>query len=106
MKNVFIGLIIGMLAGLFYIVPLLYHKLNKKDFLYAFLYWVVLGIVIPLIDIGMDPWMKGFLIGEIATIPLMIIFHKIDKSSIVSTILFSGMIGVGVSLVGAIYMLK
>jgi hypothetical protein len=103
MRNLFVVLLISMAAGFLYIVPLIYYKLSRRALFYAFIYWFILGTFIPFVNIGLNSWIKGLLIGEIATIPLMVIFYIIDKETIVSLVLFSGMIGIGISLFGIVY---
>ena len=101
MNNIFIALIIGVVAGIIDVIPMLIQKLNKFANLAAFSHWVVLGLIIPFVSWDIDPWLKGLIIGELAIIPTIFMVFPNDKKAIIPIIAMSAILGIGVALAGA-----
>jgi hypothetical protein len=70
MNNIVIALIIGISAGLLDVTPMIIQKLDKTANWSAFVHWVVLGLIIPFVHWDIQPWLKGLIIGELATLPV------------------------------------
>jgi hypothetical protein len=101
MNNILIALSIGIIAGLIDITPMIIQKLNKTANWSAFIHWVVLGLIIPFVDWGIQPWLTGLIIGELTVIPVMIIVYPQNKKSMLPMLISSAILGVGVALAGA-----
>ncbi len=101
MNNIFIALIIGIIAGIIDVIPMLIQKLDKYANLSAFTHWVVLGLIIPFVSWNIDPWLKGLIIGELSAIPVIIMVWKNDKKSFIPILLMSALLGIGVAIAGA-----
>jgi flagellar biosynthesis component FlhA len=101
MHNILIALIIGIIAGIIDVIPMLIQKLDKFANLSAFTHWVVLGLIIPFVSWGIDPWLKGLIIGELSAIPVIIMVWKNDKKSFIPILLMSALLGIGVAIAGA-----
>ncbi|MFH2142483.1 MAG: hypothetical protein ABIJ97_08685 [Bacteroidota bacterium] len=101
MNDLFIALIIGIAAGVIDVTPMIIQKLDKTANWSAFVHWVVLGLIIPFVKWDIQPWLKGLIIGELATVPVMIIVAAKDKKAIIPIIIFSAILGIGVAIAGA-----
>ena len=101
MNDIFIALIIGIVAGIIDVIPMLIQKLNKFANLSAFTHWVVLGLIIPFVEWNIEPWLKGLIIGELAIIPVLLIVLPNDKKAIIPMIAMSALLGIGVAIAGA-----
>ncbi|MFC2104576.1 hypothetical protein ACFLS4_04405 [Bacteroidota bacterium] len=101
MNDIFIALIIGIIAGIIDVIPMLIQKLNKYASLSAFMHWIVLGLIIPFVSWNIDPWLKGLIIGELLAIPVIIIVMQNDKKSVLPILLMSALLGIGVAIAGA-----
>jgi hypothetical protein len=101
MENILIALAIGVVAGIIDVTPMIIMKLDKSALWSAFIHWVVLGLIIPFVNWGIDPWLKGLIIGELVTLPIMIIVRTNDKKSLIPIILFSAILGIGVAIAGS-----
>ncbi|MFC2151627.1 hypothetical protein ACFLSE_03795 [Bacteroidota bacterium] len=101
MNDIFIAIIIGIIAGIIDVIPMLIQKLNKYASLSAFMHWVVLGLIIPFVAWNIDPWLKGLIIGELSAIPVIIMVMQNDKKSVLPILLMSAVLGIGVAVVGA-----
>jgi hypothetical protein len=98
-------LIIGCIAGLIDVIPMIIQKLDKTANWSAFVHWVALGLIIPFVHWDIEPWLKGLIIGEITTLPVMIIVMAKDKKALIPMAIFSAILGIGVGVVGSIYIL-
>lgn len=102
MTNYIIALCIGVVAGLLDAVPMVIQKMDKFACLSAFFHWVVLGLIIPFVQWGnMQPWLKGFIIGELSAIPVILMVFPQDRKAAIPMLIFSAVLGIGVALAGA-----
>jgi len=103
MNHFLIALAIGCVAGLIDVIPMIIQKLSKTANWSAFIHWVALGLIIPFVHWNMDPWLKGLIIGELATLPVMIIVWPQDKKALIPMVAFSALLGVGIAVAGSLF---
>ncbi len=101
MNTVLISIIIGIVAGTIDIIPMIIQKLNKRDIVSAFLHYVALGIIIPFVDWGIPPWIKGVIIALIKAIPVMVIVYGQDRKAIIPMAVSSLLLGAGIGIAGS-----
>lgn len=101
MDKFIISLLIGTVAGIIDVLPMIFNKMDKASCISAFVHWVILGLIIPFVNWNMQPWMKGLLLGELSAIPIMIIVVFKDPKALIPMIVFSAILGIGVALAGA-----
>ncbi len=101
MNNILIALIIGLIAGVIDIIPMIIQKLEKRDTISAFVHYFALGLIIPFVSWEITPWIKGSVIALLTAIPIMIIVYPKDKKAILPMIVFSLILGAGIGLAGA-----
>jgi len=101
MNDILIALIIGIIAGIIDVIPMLIQKLDKFANLSAFAHWVILGLIIPFVAWNIEPWIKGLILGELSAIPIMIIVYPKDKKALIPMFIFSAILGIGVAIAGA-----
>jgi hypothetical protein len=101
MKNILIALIMGIVAGIIDVIPMVIQKLDMYSCVSAFIHWVVLGLVIPYVTWNIKPWLKGLLIAELTAISIMIIVYPQYPISLIPMIIFSAILGAGVGVAGA-----
>jgi hypothetical protein len=101
MYEILIALTIGVVAGVIDVIPMIIQKLDKYSNLSAFVHWVALGLIIPFVHWGIDPWLKGLIIGELSAIPIMLLVYPKDKKALIPMIIFSAILGIGIAIAGA-----
>ncbi|OFX66919.1 MAG: hypothetical protein A2X12_01550 [Bacteroidetes bacterium GWE2_29_8] len=101
MDNFFIAVIIGLIAGLIDVIPMIIMKLDKVANISAFTHYFVIGLFIPFVDWDLKPWVTGVIISFLSALPIMIIVYQKDKKAIIPMILFSLILGAGIGLAGA-----
>jgi len=103
MSNLLIALLIGVVAGLIDIIPMLVKKLDKRDCLSAFIHYFLLGLVIPFVNWGISGWLTGVLIALFSGVPIMLIVYKTDRKAIVPMLFFSLILGAGIGFAGEMF---
>jgi hypothetical protein len=94
MDALFIGIIVGIVAGTLDALPMIIKKLNRKDTISAFVQWFFASIVIALVDIpGVAWWLEGSIIGVALATPVVIIVSKTDKKSVPVILITSVVLG-------------
>jgi hypothetical protein len=101
MNDFLTAIIIGLVAGLIDVTPMIIMKLDKKANISAFIHYFVLGLIIPFVSWGIEPWIKGIVIALLTAIPIMIIVYPKDKKAIIPMIIFSLILGAGIGIAGA-----
>ncbi len=61
MNEILIALLIGIVAGIIDIIPMIIQKMNKYANLSAFFHWVVLSLIIPFVAWDISHWLRGAL---------------------------------------------
>jgi len=103
MNEILIALLIGTIAGIIDVIPMIIQKMDKSANLSAFIHWVVLGLIIPFVSWDIAPWLKGLIIAEISAVPILLIVAPKDKKAVIPISIMSAVLGVGVGLAGAYF---
>ncbi|GAB1483357.1 hypothetical protein MASR2M78_21730 [Treponema sp.] len=83
MKTLFLSMVIGIVAGVIDIIPMILQKLEKRATISAFLQYFFVSIVIVNIDLpGIVWWAQGGLISLALAIPVIIIVSGNDRKAI------------------------
>ncbi len=101
MQNILIALIIGVIAGLIDVIPMIVRKLNKTSCISAFIHYLALGLIIPFINWELEPWIKGMIISLILSLPVMVIVFSREKRAIIPMTIFALILGAGIGIAGA-----
>ncbi|MDA3893260.1 MAG: hypothetical protein PF517_16480 [Salinivirgaceae bacterium] len=102
MNDLLIALLIGIIAGIIDIIPMIIQKIEKSASISAFFHYLVLGLIIPFVNWDMQPWLKGLLIAELSAIPVLILVYPNDKKSLIPIVLFAAILGAGIGVAGSI----
>ena len=100
MNNLLIAIVIGLVAGLIDVTPMIIMKLEKVANISAFVHYFILGLIIPFVNWDIEPWIKGIIISFLSALPIMIIVYPKDKKAIIPMIIFAIILGAGIGLAG------
>ncbi len=98
MHKLLISLLIGIVAGIIDVIPMIIQKIDKHANISAFVHWVILGIIISYIKIPFAPWLKGLIIAELSALPIVILVAKDDIKSIIPILIMSAILGILVGI--------
>jgi hypothetical protein len=104
MKNFFVTLLIGIIAGTIDVLPMLKMKLDKYSISSAFLFYLFLPFIILNVNLyGLIWWLKGGLIAILLAAPIIIIVAKSDKKSLVPMTITSIILGTLIGVAGHLF---
>jgi len=96
-KRVIIGVILGILAGVIDVIPMLLQKLTWDANLSAFSLWVISGFLIASSNLNINGILKGILISFLVLIPALIIIASKEPASFIPigimTLILGGALG-------------
>ncbi len=97
MENILLTLVIGVIAGIIDIVPMIIQKADKDSIISAFVQWMVVTFVIMNIDLGVVNWLKGLIVAVLMAAPIIILIAKKEPKSVIPILVMSMVLG---SIVG------
>ncbi len=99
--NFFLTLLIGIVAGVIDILPMVKMKVDKYSCLSAFVYYLIVPFVIFGINwFGNLWWLRGGVVAILMAIPVIILVAKEDKKSPIAMTIMSIVLGTIIGLVG------
>jgi hypothetical protein len=101
MKTIFFTALIGMIAGIIDILPMIKMKLDKYAIASAFIFYFIMPFIIFNTDLfKMAWWLKGGVITLALAAPIVIIVAKEDKKSILPMVVMSIVLGTLIGVAG------
>ena len=101
MDTLLLSAIIGIVAGLIDIIPMIIQKLDKRATISAFLQYFFVSIIIVNIDLPhIVWWLQGGLISVALTLPVVFIVSTSDKKAIPIILMMSAILGTLIGIAG------
>ena len=99
--NFLLTLLIGIVAGVIDVLPMIKMKVDKFSCISAFVYY----IIVPFVIFGINWfsnlwWLRGGVVAIIMAIPVIILVAKEDKKSPIAMTVMSIVLGSIISVVG------
>ena len=94
MTKFLISLGIGLGAASVDVLLTYKYENNKYTFAAIAFHWLVVGTLMPYIDLGTAVWVKGLLVGLFLAVPFMIMEIPKDPKALIPMIPFSCIMGV------------
>ena len=97
MKKIKIGIILGIVAGIIDIIPMMIQKLTWDANISAFTMWVVAGFLTSTVDLRINSIIKGILIAFLVLLPPAILIGWKEPASLIPvsgmTLILGGLLG-------------
>ncbi|MFA6548676.1 MAG: hypothetical protein WCT39_01920 [Candidatus Margulisiibacteriota bacterium] len=97
MKKILYGLLIGALAGILDVIPMLLQKLPWEADLSAFMLWLAVGVLVMVTDIKINKVLKGVLVAFLVLLSPAVIIAAQEPFSLlpvaVMTLLLGSIVG-------------
>lgn len=97
MNRIYAGILLGAIAGVLDVIPMVIQKLPWSANLSAFFHWTIVGFLISTVEIGIKGAIKGILVAILTLIPIAFLVWWNDHSIIIpmsiSTIVYGGLLG-------------
>ncbi|MFQ3578824.1 MAG: hypothetical protein SNJ71_01625 [Bacteroidales bacterium] len=92
-KKYLIGLIVGIIAGLIDVIPMILQKLTWDANLSAFSMWVIVGLFISSVDWKINSILKGIMVSFFTLIPCAIIIGMKEPFSLIPILVMTLILG-------------
>ena len=97
MNKQIVGIIFGIVAGFFDVIPMVLQGLTWDANLAAFSMWVVIGFFIASIELKINPLLKGIVIAFLVLLPSAILIGWEEPAALIPisimTTILSAMLG-------------
>jgi hypothetical protein len=97
MKKIKIGILLGVVAGIIDVIPMIIQNLTWDANISAFTMWIVVGFLIATIDIKINSIIKGILTAFLVLLPTAILIGWKEPVSLIPiaimTIILGGLLG-------------
>jgi len=93
MKKIRIGLLLGMVAGIIDVIPMIIQNLTWDANLSAFTMWIVVGFLIATIDLKINSVIKGILIAFLVLLPSAVLIGWKEPVSLVPIAIMTTILG-------------
>ena len=101
MDTLLLSAIIGVVAGIIDIVPMIIQKLDKRASISAFLQYFFVSIIIVNIDLPhVVWWLQGGLISMAFALPVVVIVSMQDKKAVPIILTMAAILGTLIGVAG------
>jgi hypothetical protein len=99
-KKILAGLLIGLIAGIIDVIPMIIQKLTWDANLGAFSMWIIIGFFMSVTTLKIKGVLKGLLISFLVLIPSLFIIGWKEPKSLIPIFIMTIFLG---SLLGFLY---
>lgn len=101
MDKLLLSVIIGIVAGIIDIIPMIIKKLDKRASISAFLQYFFVSIIIVNIDLQhVVWWLQGGLISVALALPVVVIVAMQDKKAVPIMLTMAAVLGTLIGIAG------
>jgi hypothetical protein len=104
MNSLLISLIIGLIAAILDIIPMVIKKLKMIAIISAFSAWTILGIFIPRIELLSISWLNGIVVALLFNFPTMCLIYENEKRGVIPVIITTIVLGCGVGFFSKVFL--
>ncbi len=100
MRKLLTSIVIGLIAGIIDIIPMIVQNLDWYANVSALVHWIILGIIISYVSFDMRGWLKGLIIAILSSLPITILVLKDDPKNVIPITIMSIILGSAVGIAG------
>ena len=93
MRKIKIGIILGVIAGIIDVIPMIIQKLTWDANLSAFSMWIAVGFLISTVDLKINPIIKGILTAFLVLLPTAILIGWKEPISLIPISIMTTILG-------------
>ena len=93
MKKIRIGILLGIIAGIIDVIPMIIQNLTWDANISAFMMWIVVGFLIATSDLNINSIVKGVLIAYMVLLPTAILIGWKEPVSLIPIIIMTTFLG-------------
>jgi len=92
-RKIIIGLLVGILAGVVDVIPMIIQKLTWDANLSAFSMWVIIGFFIAVTELRLKGIVKGIAVSYLLIIPVLILIGWKEPKSLIPILIMTTILG-------------
>jgi len=101
MNTLLLSVLIGIVAGIIDIIPMLIQKLDKRATISAFLQYFFVSIIIVNIDLPhIIWWLQGGMISVALSLPVVVLVAAQDKKAVPIILTMAAILGTLIGIAG------
>ena len=93
MKRLKVGILLGIIAGIIDVIPMIMQNLTWDANISAFTMWIVVGFLIATIDLKINSIIKGILTAFLVLLPTAILIGLKEPHSLIPIVLMTTILG-------------
>lgn len=93
MKKIKIGILLGLVAGIIDVIPMIIQELTWDANISAFSMWIVVGFLIATIDLKINSIIKGILISFLVLLPSAILIGWNEPFTLIPIAIMTAILG-------------
>ncbi|HDP95777.1 MAG TPA: hypothetical protein ENN40_10530 [Candidatus Aminicenantes bacterium] len=93
MIKIKIGILLGIVAGIIDVIPMIMQKLTWDANISAFSMWIVVGFLIATIDLKMNSIIKGILVAFLVLLPSAILIGWSEPFTLIPIAIMTTILG-------------
>ncbi|OQX81035.1 MAG: hypothetical protein B6D61_01180 [Bacteroidetes bacterium 4484_249] len=93
MKKQITGIVLGSIAGIIDVIPMVIQNLTWDANISAFAMWVIVGFLIASVDLNIKPVLKGILIAFLVLFPSAILIGWKEPVSLIPIAIMTLILG-------------
>lgn len=97
MNKIFTGLLLGFIAGIIDVIPMIFQGLTWDANISAFTMWIVIGFLVAVTDLKITPIIKGIVIAYLVLLPTSVLIGWKEPFTLfpiyVMTTILGGLLG-------------
>jgi hypothetical protein len=93
MKKIKIGILLGIIAGILDVIPMIPQNLTWDANISALIMWIVVGFLISTIDLKINSIIKGILIAFLVLLPTAVLIGWKEPISLIPITLMTTILG-------------
>lgn len=92
-KKMKIGIVVGIVAGIVDVIPMVLQNLTWEANLSAFSMWIVVGFLMAVIDLNINSIMKGIMTAFLVLLPSAILIGSQEPVSLIPITIMTTILG-------------
>jgi hypothetical protein len=93
MRKIKIGILLGVIAGIFDVIPMIMQKLSWDANISAFTMWIVIGFLISTVDLKINSVIKGILLAFLVLMPSAILIGWSEPFTLIPIAIMTTILG-------------
>ena len=93
MRKIYFGLLLGLIAGVIDVIPMILQGITWDANLSAFAFWIIAGFMIATSNLQLKPVLKGIVVSFLVLIPVLVMVAWSEPFSLIPICIMALILG-------------